>query len=569
MQKAAKEYYIITIIIDVILLPVVESIIPVYFGGNADIPFSMVVSFPFIPIICLIISIIGFKKTITLPVAILMKGIFILALYGISFLGFDNGLYAFVLFEILSMLVIVVLIGYVYSIKNRGNSHTLSSNEASKNLTGVPLKLEFRYKGKYVWDDAAAEYLRKTGKKSLDELTDTDNDRIYDFSMMPVVYYFHWLLKKGFMSESFYEIVGNGRAEDCVNGYVSPVELLSEIDYALTEDDLLPGILPFTESYFEPKHYSLYGSNFLYDYWDEIENGDLFYYVVDFDWSVCKKLSENIERAYTKWNLNEYNHKDYYEDDNGYGEVYSKRINGNLTVYRQGIRNKDNISDEYIQKCVEDFDTMAYSQLERFDRWFSDDYGDDYRGCVMDFFFPSTIHIFEPLNEGDLVYVIDGGYELDPEHGICFYVRNGTIYHYGYAYDFEDPYFDDMERKYSIALNDTSFIDIRTVEQAEQLLHEGGLVRTMLLPASFGGTNDESNMIYITPEVLKEKEILDRHLRAIVTSFAGRIHFKYDVIYYDDDVIVPRQIYVYHDRSEDKCRKESRSLFALTLTIWL
>jgi uncharacterized membrane protein len=70
-----------------------------------------------------------------------MKGIFILALYGISFLGFDNGLYAFVLFEILSMLVIVVLIGYVYSIKNRGNSNTLSSNEASKNLTGVPLKL--------------------------------------------------------------------------------------------------------------------------------------------------------------------------------------------------------------------------------------------------------------------------------------------------------------------------------------------------------------------------------------------------------------------------------------------
>lgn len=59
MQKVAKEYYIITIIIDVILLPVVESIIPVYFGGNADIPFSMVVSFPFIPIICLIISIIG------------------------------------------------------------------------------------------------------------------------------------------------------------------------------------------------------------------------------------------------------------------------------------------------------------------------------------------------------------------------------------------------------------------------------------------------------------------------------------------------------------------------------
>lgn len=36
MQKVAKEYYIITIIIDVILLPVVESIIPVYSHHMSD-----------------------------------------------------------------------------------------------------------------------------------------------------------------------------------------------------------------------------------------------------------------------------------------------------------------------------------------------------------------------------------------------------------------------------------------------------------------------------------------------------------------------------------------------------
>lgn len=565
MNKSAKVYYIITIIINVILIPVVGSIIPVYFGGNTDIPLSMAASFPFIPVICLIISIIDLKKMITLPAVILLKGTFILSLLGISFLGFDEGLYSFVLFEILSILVFASFIGYVFSIKNRENKHTLSSNNTSKFMTGVPLKREFSYNGKYAWENAAAEYLRKTGKKSLDELTDTDNDLIYDFSMMPVVYYFYWLLKEGFMSESFYEIVGNGRAEDCVNGYVSPIELLRDIDYNFTEDDLLPGILPFTEFYFEPEYHTLYGSSFLYDYWDEIENDNLFFYAVDFDWSVCRKLSEKIDRAYTEWNKNENGYP-----SEKYGEVYSKRINGNLTVYRQGISDNNIIDDDYIQKCVEDFDTISDSQFERFDRWFSDDSGDDYRGHVMDFFFPSAIHVFEPRNEGDLVYVIDGGYELDPEHGICFYVRNGNIYHYGYAYDFEDPYSDDMEREYNIALNDFSFIDIRTVEQAEQLLHEGRLVRTMLLPASFGGINDESNMIYITPEALKEKEILDRHLRAIVTSFAGKIHFKYDAIYYDNDAhIVPRQIYVYHDRTEEKNRKKGRSIFALTLIIWL
>lgn len=549
MNRISKVYYIITIILNVILLPIAGSGIPVYFGGNTDMPFSFAISVPAIVLALLIISIVGFKTNMRIRRSVLFKLTSFFFFSGVSFIGFDDGMYAFIIFECIAAILVIISI---IEVKGR----------TDKNKSEVSLKMPnvFCYKGEWAWEDALDEYLRKTGKQCIDDLLDDETDMVYRYTVMPLVYYYYWLLKNGFMSEEYYELMDRDMIEGCLNGDTSPVDLLQDTDFVLHENDLLKGAADFTKYYFDSSCFTLNRKSFIFDYWDEIKNPDGYYYLNEFSWDRCYRLYDKIENAYQEWWPNKHNNTVWYEDDEPITSMYSKRFDKELDVYRVGIKMNDNISDDYIRKCKADIETIDEKQFERLDRWISDDYGDSLKGKVMSLFKAYSIHIYEPKETADVVYCISGEAEFEEEHGIAFYIRNGVIFAYDYGYDFYDIYDEEFQTEYEIASNDIDFISINSTEQTDVLVSEGKLLKTTLIPCDLGGSDETANMIYITPLALKQKKIMDEHLRGLSASWNSRLKFNYKAVYYDDKKqFIPQRIYV----------RQEQGAFSFEIKIWL
>lgn len=62
-------------------------------------------------------------------------------------------------------------------------------------------------KAKWTWDPAAAEYCRIHGK-TLEELTEYDNDKIYDYAGNNIAYFLTWIIKNDLYSEYFQQEYG-------------------------------------------------------------------------------------------------------------------------------------------------------------------------------------------------------------------------------------------------------------------------------------------------------------------------------------------------------------------------
>ncbi len=545
-----KAYLITSIIIKIILLPVACSGLMLL---NSDYPLSLAVVLPFIPLSFLIISIVTLAKKKTVYKSVMLKLTIFFLLFGLTFISFEDGIYAIAVFEIIAL---ILLISTLTLFLCKPNIQKKVSNEIK------PLS-PYCYKGKWAWEDAANEYLRMTGKNSIDELSDDDNMQIYRYAMMPVAYYFYWLLKKCFMSSDFYELVGEISETDMENNSIDVLGILEDMDCCLHSDDMSEGASKFTNYYVEIGYATLYSRQLLFDYYEEIKNPDGFYYCVDFSWEICERMYSKIDKAYEEWSALFTHDNDCYEDDEAITEVFSNRFGIKLEVYRTGEKIKDNITDEYIRKCLDDLDSINEYQFSRLDRWISDDYGDSLAGKVMEQFRPYSIHIFEPQADGNTVYAISGEADFEEEHGIAFYVRNGVIFSFGYGYDFDDIYSPENVRDYEKASNDIDFKAIENISQIEELLNDGKLVRTYLVPPEAGGTADESNMIYLTPLAIKEKELSDSRLQAILGGCNSNLKYTYKAVYYDDNKrFVPQDIYVRHDVKPSEC------IFVFHVNVW-
>lgn len=546
-----KAYLIASIIVNISLLPITGSGLIVL---TSDYPLSLAVFLPLIPLSFLIISIVTLVKNKALGKAVLLKLTIFFLLCGLTFISFEDGIYAFAVFEIIALIFLIAIIAAFFNKPKAQKRHTYEVQ---------PLR-PYCYRGKWVWDDAVGEYLKKTGIKSLDELSDEDNRQIYRYSMMPVAYYFYWLLKKGFMSSEFYELVGNEISEaDMESHSIDVLGILEDMDCCLHSDDMLEGAVKFTNHYVDDRYATLYSRQLLFDYYEEIKNPGGFYYCVDFSWDICERMYDKIDKAYEEWSALFTHDNDYYEDDEAIAEVFSNRLGTKLKVYRTGDKIKANITDEYIEKCLDDLDSMNEYQFLRLDRCISDDYGDSLAGRVMEQFSPYSIYIFEPQEDGDVAYAVSGEANFEEEHGIAFYVRNGVIFSYGYGYDSDDIYSPENVRNYETASNDIEFESIENMSQTEELLKSGKLVRTYLVPIEIGGADDESNIVYLTPLAIKEKELSDRRLQALIAAYNGKLKYTYKAVYYNNDKrFVPRDIYVRHDA------KPSESVFGFHVNVW-
>lgn len=462
--------------------------------------------------------------------------------------------------EVLTLLFLAVLVSVIVVLHN-------SSKEREGGSYVPEPKKPFCYKGKWAWKPALDEYLRMTGKNNADELTEDETRQVYRYAMMPIAYYFYWLLEKGFLSEDFYTKTGNEISEDDIkNSNIDVLGLLEDMDCCLGGGDMLEGAGEFSREYAELKYAALNSNKLLFDYYDTIKNPGGYYYCVDFSWEACRKMCEKTDKAYEEWSALFDHNFVFYEDEEeaAVNQLYSKRFGNNLDIYRTGKRMKDNITDGYIRKCMDNLDSMDEYQFKRFDRIISDVYGDSFAGKVMEQFQAREMHIFEPQNDDDLAYVVSGKANFEEEHGVSFYVKNGIIFSFGYGYDFDDIYSAENIRDYEIAANDIEFENISDETQLAELVAIGKLVRIYLIPAELGGKADEGNIVYLTPFAVKKKELLDSRLQALITAWDGRLKYDYKAVYYDDKKrFVPQRIYVSHNAQPTYCQ------FGFHISVWM
>lgn len=161
------------------------------------------------------------------------------------------------------------------------------------------------YKSKWLWEAAAKEYLQLKGKECLDELTEDDNDKIYEYASMPAIYFFAWLIENKFMSTYFYLDSDKEITGDVLDRKKTPVkEFVYGLDCSLTRDDMSEEILMFADQYFEginDRNYINFSALDKSDYYECIKNEQNFIFCIDFSWGIYDKISEKIDSAFKSY----------------------------------------------------------------------------------------------------------------------------------------------------------------------------------------------------------------------------------------------------------------------------
>lgn len=244
-------------------------------------------------------------------------GLISLIIFGIItlFIGvisvFEHGIISLMIILIISDLC---FIGMIVDGKNRiNNPHkyfVATQNNTTSNILNFRSSKNEKnifkaYKSKWIWEDAAKEYLKKNNINSIEELTEEDNDKIYEYASMPAVYFFVWLVENKYMSSYFYADYDSSFINKIINRQSSPVEYFTiGLDCALTRDDISEQILPFVDNYFEVESKRNY-INFSYldksDYYDCIKNEQGFIFCIDFSWSIYDRISKKINNAYSEY----------------------------------------------------------------------------------------------------------------------------------------------------------------------------------------------------------------------------------------------------------------------------
>lgn len=259
------------------------------------------------------------------------------------------------------------------------------------------------YKAKWSWDDAAREYLKKSGKKDLYELTEEEKDIIYNYTLMPIAYFFYWLLDKGLMSEKFNNYYTRNEIEEVRSGRVTPLEfLVKQRDYTFLREDISEKILPFVDRYFaKPRAYNSYSESFIFDYYEFIKNPNRFYYVVDFSWDTCRQLCTRIGERYEAFLKVQARNSILLGDDVLLDKMVSwKEYRTELQVHTYG-----NVKEEYIDKCAEVLNKISNKEFSHMDSLINERYSEDYNyppgeeDYFINQFVPFDLYIMEPLND--------------------------------------------------------------------------------------------------------------------------------------------------------------------------
>ena len=115
-------------------------------------------------------------------------------------------------------------------------------------------------------------------------------------------------------------------------------------------------------------------------------------------------------------------------------------------VIRSGFPNGDALA--YMARCLICLETMPEFQFRRLEAQLDDAYGIGDEHITFNDFQAHKIYLLDPASVNDLVFIVSGYTEFEPEHGISFTVRNGIILCWDYEYRDDDPYCENNEAAY-------------------------------------------------------------------------------------------------------------------------
>ena len=428
--------------------------------------------------------------------------------------------------------VIFLIVGasiIVCSCCNRGKMKTSESSAAVRKV--------FTYKGKWAWETAAMEYRRLMGKPEDVELTEEENDKIYDYTMMPLSFFFGWLCERNLIGEGFVNDFGEANAaailERIKNGSSTPLETLADdLDYYFTEEWMRQEAKDFFWFYFVVREERYYDEDtYLYDYYECNGEPEDRYFCMEYSKEIQDKINQRLDErfaAYRKRRSAIYSPSDRYsddDDDDHVASVHSVFFDKDLDVVRAGQIIKGEFPEDYALKCVKSLEQMQQKEWDRLERQIAENYNEEVEMVKINHFHASSIYIYEPLVEGDLAFIINGEADYEEEHGISFTIRNGIILDWSYYGESEEPYDEKLIKRYERFSNGIYFEKIKEQKNLEELLADGKLIRTLILPEWLGGEDTDSNKVFVTPDAFEHMQKIWKRIRMIKTYAA--IQFPY------------------------------------------
>lgn len=238
------------------------------------------------PFLYLFINIIGFKiwknDSYSLYIGLFMKpGLLFMAFAIVSVCAGDKK-FALALTALGIILVSVGIFG-IYDVQKKIR------------LSKEALEKRFFYYGAKYREEALKEYLCES--MGLDDVSPKDREQALIHTMMPVAYYFQWLVEKDLLSAATKERLTSHRVELCKRHEINALTLLNENGKKFVYEDVAEECREFTAHY-------LFANNSRgeADYLEEIKNPEGHKYNVNFSFDVYDRMKDRIDEALEEHN---------------------------------------------------------------------------------------------------------------------------------------------------------------------------------------------------------------------------------------------------------------------------
>lgn len=486
-KKYSKRYLYLLLCLTAEIFWFIYWLLEFAFVRDNTIIILLVHAIIFIAVSCVSIAMLKKDMGGVIGKSILLK--MCLTCFGLSALYIVFNIYAAVIFfAVLGIVFLLVLL----AVSNIGKT---------KNKVIKPVDTIKRFtsdKAKWAWDDAALEYCRVLGK-TVEELTDDEKTKIFDYAAMPTSYFLAWLVKRDFVSGKFKTLVGEDYINKVAEEKISPLELFGCVDYVLSREDISENALKFVDFYFENYSYTrIY--NYMYDYYETVRNDNKTYYLTEFSWDKYHILEDKINRAYENLNSNSG------EGEIEFGKCFYKLFNTEFDIVTD-----NDVSQEYVSRCIEHINNADEKFInELCDKIINWIFGDSFteipdevkhdKRKILEYVRPTDVYIYVPKNDY-VGYVINGECDFEEEHGISWTVRNDEIIFLGCIGDVDSPWSENGEREYKKlkAVKRINPQSVDTVEKAKKLVQSGDLQAVERIPENVG----DDNIVFV-PEVIAE-----------------------------------------------------------------
>ncbi|MBO6240510.1 MAG: hypothetical protein J6O61_06660 [Butyrivibrio sp.] len=451
--------------------------------------------------------------------------------------------------------ILLIVVGIIMVLDGSRKKKKISSSSGAKQKS-------YTYKGEELWEAAAREYRRISGKPGDAELTEEEKKKVYDYTIMPLSYFFGWLCERELIGEGFAKEVGEEKAEEILEGIrtgrSTPQEALAGLGYYFTEDWIKPDAKRLLFSYFKAGEgwYDCRDEHYLYDYFECNGEQEDRYFCMEYSREIQKKIYKRIDERYVKFkplNLEDFRITDSdCDDEESIGSIHSDFFDADLEVRKYG---RNQFPEDYALKCVKSLEQMPQKEWKRLERRILSIYDVDEEMVNIKNFRAFEIDLYEPESEGDIAFAINGGTDYEPEHGVSFTVRNGIILGWGHSMESGDPYDDELSKRYEILTSGIDFESVKEQKDLDALVAEGKLIPTTALPEWLGGEDTDSNRICVTADAFEQMQTIWKRLK-VIKAYAAimypdwEFHVGTEVTYCEEKdgskALIPMWIYYSH-----------------------